>query len=214
MQWKDNWSRYIIDWNSSTSSIPHDSCFYDRHDSESYCYRYTTIEKQNNLQLFRGHSSIRFDSGPELNPSAVAVIDDRIYPVYSLSGTISGWKVETSTSQNVEHYRLDGKLDHIVDHTPMGLDAGRIACAGIAKVGVTTAINGAAAMAFRNGLKRVMRGPFAGSNYRIESHGELMRKYGSDAAIQSAAGRTNPGFNVIGAILAIGGSLGAACECP
>lgn len=74
--------------------------------------------------------------------------------------------------------------------------------------------NGAGAMAFRNGLKRVMRGPLAGSDYRIKSYADLMNKYGSDAAIQAAAGRTNKTINAIGADLAIGGTTGAmSCEC-
>lgn len=69
-------------------------------------------------------------------------------------------------------------------------------------------------MVFRNGLKRVMRGPLAGSNYRIKNYADLMDKYGSDAAIQAAAGRTNKTINAIGADLSIGGAAGAiSCEC-
>ncbi len=97
----------------------------------------------------------------------------------------------------------------------LGLGVGRMAYAGIAKVGVALAADGAAAMAFRNGLKRVMRGPLAGSNYRIKSYEELLVKYGSDEAIQAAAGRTNSAVNAVGADLSIGGSVGAAtCGCP
>ena len=97
----------------------------------------------------------------------------------------------------------------------LGLGAGRMAYAGIAKVGAAMAADGAAAMAFRNGLKRVMRGPLAGSNYRIKSYEDLLAKYGSDEAIQAAAGRTNSTVNAVGADLSIGGTVGAAtCECP
>lgn len=90
-----------------------------------------------------------------------------------------------------------------------------MAYAGIAKLGAAAAADGAAAMAFRNGLKRVMRGLLAGSNYRIKSYEDLMKKYGSDEAIQSAAGRTNRGVNALGADLGFGGAVGSVtCECP
>ena len=96
----------------------------------------------------------------------------------------------------------------------LGLGAGRMAYAGIAKIGAAAVADGASAMIFRNGLKRVMRGPFAGSDFRIKNYADLMDKYGSDAAIQAAAGRTNAAVNAVGADLAIGGSVGAAsCEC-
>ncbi|MEW5249764.1 hypothetical protein [Microbulbifer discodermiae] len=75
------------------------------------------------------------------------------------------------------------------------------------------AANGAGAMAFRNGLKRTMRGPLAGSNYKIKSYDDLFAYYGSDDAIKAASGRTNRGFNATGANLAIGGSVGAANDC-
>jgi RHS repeat-associated protein len=97
----------------------------------------------------------------------------------------------------------------------VGLGAGRMAYAGIAKIGTAAAADGAAAMAFRNNLKRVMRGPLAGSNYRIKTYENLMTRYGSDAAVKAAAGRTNRGINAVGANLGIGGAIGAAtCGCP
>ena len=69
-------------------------------------------------------------------------------------------------------------------------------------------------MIFRNGLKRVMRGPFAGSSYRIKTYDEMLAIYGwSDSAIQAAVGRTNPGLNALGATMATGGGLGLATEC-
>ena len=68
-------------------------------------------------------------------------------------------------------------------------------------------------MSFRNVLKRVMRGPLAGSNYRIKNYGDLLNKYGSDAAVKVAAGRTSKGFNATGANLAVGGTLGLNCGC-
>ncbi|GKS69654.1 type IV secretion protein Rhs [Nitrosomonas sp. PY1] len=98
----------------------------------------------------------------------------------------------------------------------LALGAGRMAYASIAKLGAVTAADGAAAMAFRNGLKRTMRGPLAGLGYRIKSYRDLMQKYGSDEAIQAAAGRTNRAVNAVGANFSVGGTVGAAssdCEC-
>ncbi|MFA9950069.1 RHS repeat-associated core domain-containing protein [Dentiradicibacter hellwigii] len=95
-----------------------------------------------------------------------------------------------------------------------GLGAGRMVYAGIAKVGAAIAMNGAAAMTFRNGLKRVMRGPLAGSNYRIKTYEDLLNKYGTDEAIQAAAGRTNQTVNAVGANLTGGGSVNITCGCP
>ncbi|MCS0583367.1 DUF6531 domain-containing protein [Massilia pinisoli] len=96
----------------------------------------------------------------------------------------------------------------------VALGAGRMAYAGIAKVGAAAAADGAAAIAFRNGLKRIMRGPLAGSNYRIKNYEDLLAKYGSDEAIQAAAGRTNSAVNAVGADLGIGGAVDAAtCGC-
>jgi len=99
----------------------------------------------------------------------------------------------------------------------LALGGGRVLYAGAAKLGAVAAADGAAAMVFRNGLKRVMRGPLAASNYRIKTYEELMAKYGSDVAIKAAAGRTNPGLNVLGAGMAVGGAAGLAtnsnCGC-
>ncbi len=92
------------------------------------------------------------------------------------------------------------------------LGGGRLLYAGAAKVGAAAAADGAAAMAFRNGLKRVMRGPLAASNYRIKNYEELFAKYGSDEAIQAAAGRTNLGFNALGADMAAGGAVTLATD--
>ncbi|UGQ45144.1 RHS repeat-associated core domain-containing protein [Massilia endophytica] len=96
----------------------------------------------------------------------------------------------------------------------LGFGMGRMLYAGIAKAGAALATNGSEAMVFRNGLKRVMRGPLAGSNYRIKNYGDLMNEYGSDAAIKVAAGRTNTPINAVGADLAFGGPANAmSCGC-
>ena len=81
-------------------------------------------------------------------------------------------------------------------------------------IGAAAAADGAAAMAFRNTLKRVMRGPLAGSDFRIKNYADLLKIYGSDEAIQAAAGRTDTAINAVGADLGIGGAVGATnCGC-
>jgi RHS repeat-associated protein len=116
---------------------------------------------------------------------------------------------------------IDGGVDQCSDAYSAGqwsslaLGGGRVLYAGVARAGSVAAANGAAAMSFRNGLKRVMRGPLAGSDFRIKNYAELLQKYGSDDAIRAAAGRTSPAFNSVGANLAIGGAAGrATCGCP
>jgi uncharacterized protein RhaS with RHS repeats len=90
----------------------------------------------------------------------------------------------------------------------------RIAYAGAAKALAATAANGAEAAATRNFLKQIFRGPFGGSGYKIYSYDQLLDQYGSDAAVQAAAGRTSPLLNAIGADAGVGGAANAAsCGC-
>lgn len=90
-----------------------------------------------------------------------------------------------------------------------------MAYVGIAKAGAVVAADGAGAMAVRNGLKRVMRGPLARANFPTKSYEDFLAKYGSDEANQAAAGRTNSTVNAVGADLSIGGGVGAStCGCP
>jgi hypothetical protein len=97
----------------------------------------------------------------------------------------------------------------------LGLGLGRLGYAAIARVGAAAAVDGAAAMAFRNGLKRVMRGPLAGSDFRIKVYEDMLAQYGSDEAIQAAAGRTDPDLNALAAYLAAAGAANrAGCGCP
>jgi RHS repeat-associated protein len=94
------------------------------------------------------------------------------------------------------------------------LGAGRLLYAGVAKVGARLATDGVAAHAFRNSLKRFARGPLAGSNYRIRPYENMLEKYGSDAAVKAAAGRTNPMANAFGGFGAgFGASTAANCQC-
>ena len=100
------------------------------------------------------------------------------------------------------------------EYAAIAAGLGRLAYAGAAKAIAFTAANGAEAAASRNLLKQVFRGPFAGSGYRVYSYEQLLEKYGSDAAVQAAAGRTNRVINAIGADAGVGGAANAvSCGC-
>lgn len=88
----------------------------------------------------------------------------------------------------------------------------RLAYAGFAKVGSAFAATGAAALTLRNSAKVAFRfGLFR--NWRSLSYSEALRKYGTDAAVKAAAGRTNTNFNTYGAGVGISGAFGS-CGCP
>ena len=96
----------------------------------------------------------------------------------------------------------------------LALGGGRVLYASIAKFGAAAAADAAGAVAFRNTLKRIMRGPLAGSSFRIKSYAELMDKYGSEDAIKAAAGRTNQVVNSIGINSSVGSVVDqATCSC-
>jgi len=73
--------------------------------------------------------------------------------------------------------------------------------------------NAAGAVAFRNGLKHVFR--LGLSNARVYPFEQMVEQYGTAEAIIDAAGRTNLGWNTLGAIGAAGGAatLAATGEC-
>jgi len=85
--------------------------------------------------------------------------------------------------------------------------------AGVGRLAYAAASSGVAANAFRNTLKAVARGGVA-SNYRAVSYARALERYGSDAAVQAAAGRTNPFFNAYGALVGAAGAANASgCGC-
>ena len=98
----------------------------------------------------------------------------------------------------------------------LGLGLGRMAYAGTAKaVSMASGLTGQEASAIRNGMKRLFRGPFAGSNYRIYSYEQMLAEKGSDAAVKAAAGRTSRGWNAPGIDAGVGGAANSlACGCP
>jgi RHS repeat-associated protein len=89
-----------------------------------------------------------------------------------------------------------------------GLGGGRLAYAGIAKVGSLLAASGAEASAFRQGMKALFRFG-AAKNWRPPD----LTKYPTDAALRAAAGRTNLGINGYGAGVAGAGAAGAMNDC-
>lgn len=100
-------------------------------------------------------------------------------------------------------------------YTGLAFGVGRLTYAGAAKaVSLAPRVTGAEAFAFRNAIKRLFRGPLAGSNYRMHSYEQLLAEKGTDAAVKAGAGRTDPLANAIAADAVIGGAIGSAkCGC-
>jgi RHS repeat-associated protein len=91
--------------------------------------------------------------------------------------------------------------------TTLALGAGRLAYAGLAKVGSIFAASGAEASAFRAGLRRAFGG---GPTLRPPD----LSKYATDDALQAAAGRTNLPLNLTGAaVAATGAAKASGCGC-
>jgi RHS repeat-associated protein len=84
------------------------------------------------------------------------------------------------------------------------LGAARVGYAGLAKGGAALASSGVQASAFRDALKSTMR-LGVGSGWRQPN----LAKYGTDAALRAAAGRTNSTVNTWGALTAMAGTAGA-----
>jgi RHS repeat-associated protein len=87
--------------------------------------------------------------------------------------------------------------------TSLAVGTGRLAYAGIAKLGAVFASSGLQASAFRATLKNTMRGGI-GKTWRIPD----LDKYPTDAALRSAAGRTNKYINAWGTGVTAGGAVG------
>jgi len=91
--------------------------------------------------------------------------------------------------------------------------SGRLLYAGGAKALSLAAVNGAEAVAQRNLLKQVARGPLYWLDYRIYSYEQLLAEKGTDAAVQAAAGRTSNFWNALGFDAAVGGDANSATGC-
>ncbi len=88
----------------------------------------------------------------------------------------------------------------------------RLAYAGGAKLlSVIPSVTGHTANAGRNGLKLAARGGLF-PNYRMYTYEQSLAKYGSDAGVKAAAGRTNKAFNAAGA-QAAGGAAANQAQC-
>jgi RHS repeat-associated protein len=136
---------------------------------------------------------------------SLGVVDDLSFglgPVARSALGINGGENRCSTAYKAGQYAA------------LAAGLGRIAYAGAAKAIAMSAANGAEAAASRNLLKQIFRGSLAGSDYRIYSYDQLLEKYGSDAAVKAAAGRTSPLANAIGADAGLGGAANtASCGC-
>ena len=109
-----------------------------------------------------------------------------------------------------EEYGIDGGIDRCSTaykaggYAALAVGFTRLGYSAVAKaIASNPALDGLAASAARNSLKAIFRGGFF-SSYRAYSYEELLAKYGSDAAIKAASGRTSSLFNSIGADAALG----------
>ena len=93
----------------------------------------------------------------------------------------------------------------------LGLGGARLAYAGTVKIGSIMAIDGAAASAFRNTMKGAFRLTFSKATYRIYPYEMLLKKYGTDAAVKAASGRTNLGYNAWGGAAVARDLLNCGC---
>ena len=87
----------------------------------------------------------------------------------------------------------------------MTLGGARLAYAGLAKgASLMSGLTARQTFEFRNSLKKVFRlNPF--STYRIYPYEKMLSKYGSEAAVKVAAGRTNTTINIMGGVGFTGG---------
>jgi RHS repeat-associated protein len=93
-------------------------------------------------------------------------------------------------------------------YAALAAGVGRLGYAALAKGYSILASSGAAASAFRSQLRNIFRFGL-GKAWRQPD----LSKYGTDAALRAAAGRTNPYVNAYGAGVAIAGAANA-CGCP
>jgi hypothetical protein len=100
------------------------------------------------------------------------------------------------------------------EYSSLALGLGRLAYAGLAQGLAAAAANGAEAAATRNLLKQIFRGPFGGLGYKLYTYDQLLEQYGTDAAVQDAAGRTSPLWNAVGADAAASAVVNSStCGC-
>lgn len=91
-----------------------------------------------------------------------------------------------------------------------GVGIGRLGYAGLAKGGAMFASSGKAASLFRFQLRNAFRLGMA-QGYREPN----LAKYGTDAALRAAAGRTNLPLNLYGlGVAGMGAAGGSGCGCP
>lgn len=91
------------------------------------------------------------------------------------------------TSEGSDAYKYGG-------YASLFVGLGRLGYAASAKIISKVAVDGIAASAGRNALKAVFRGGVA-TGYRAYTYEQMLGKYGTDEAVQAAAGRTSTLFN-------------------
>jgi len=98
--------------------------------------------------------------------------------------------------------------------SPAVFGGARLAYAGGAKaISLLPGLSGADASAARNGLKAFFRG-YMFSDYRAYSYEDLVDKYGTDAGVKAAAGRTDSSLNALGAAGVAGSGVNSEqCGC-
>lgn len=84
------------------------------------------------------------------------------------------------------------------DYGTLALGAGRLVYAGGARAISLFAATGRQAVAGRNILKRVFRGPFFWLNYKTYPYEKMLAEKGTDEAVRAAAGRTSEFWNQAG----------------
>jgi RHS repeat-associated protein len=90
------------------------------------------------------------------------------------------------------------------EYSSLAVGFSRLAYAGIAKgISLAPGLTGAQASNARNILKLIFRGGLF-PNYRMYPYGQLLKTYGTDAAVKIAAGRTDMPLNRAGAAIAVG----------
>jgi RHS repeat-associated protein len=138
--------------------------------------------------------------------NAVAGFQDAL--TFGLGNKLRDW---TGLNKDVNRCST---LYAVVEWSTAAIGGARLAYAGLAKgVSLLPAVTGAQAAAARNQLKRAFRLNLFRS-YRAYSYEQLMSKYGTDAAVKAAAGRTNMSLNIVGAWGLAGAFINdAQCEC-
>ncbi|WKD51025.1 hypothetical protein [Microbulbifer spongiae] len=122
-------------------------------------------------------------------------------------GLLLGFGDDIRGALNIGGVNTESGLYLAEEVTSYAAGVARVGYAATVKIGARLAPSGTAANVFRNNMKgRFRLGTFR--SYRSLSYSQALSRYGSDAAVQAAAGRTNIYFNIYGAGILAGGVFG------